>query len=465
MHVCMRACFCMHACMYVHICIYIHNKSAHTLGGPKDALLRSCLVGYPGLQDAVEAAFNDGRTSMPDKSTISRARVLIDCAYTVCERKRETPALRFGLADSSPQKGFDYLLSCFDEVRATDVISIFRSVNFMIERQSLLLAGQPIDEAESIRTHQVVRRGILRRHGLPRALGSGAASAAHKAGALLMAWSAGRDRTDLEARSRDFTSSFMAFCTDMGTELGLAEFRVESHLSLLPDWFLGSEVQPDVDMDEGEEFPLLSSALEPDADVPSPDGLELDAVFACAGAEADPAPSPPEVPECPLTLCSEFILALPRPAPTPSLSRPWPLRPLAASVDKTAMGEQAGARRRARVPGALGPPQKGGGNTGGSEGGKVDGAQRGRVDCPMNPNRPSPNCFLFALAFARGGGPRGQRDEQRRGGRNSAGEVSSPRASGSSRPSGSAVAAVMHFFQMRSRSPPSCISLATCLMK
>eukprot|EP00959_Pyramimonas_sp_CCMP1952_P134706 2819035-Pyramimonas_sp.AAC.1 len=76
----------------------------------------------------------------------------------------------------------------------------------------------------------------------------------------------------------------MAFCTDMGTELGVAEFKIDSHVSLLPDWFLprGMELDADADMGDSDQALLPSPtrpALELDADMPSPDAMdrEIDA--------------------------------------------------------------------------------------------------------------------------------------------------------------------------------------------
>eukprot|EP00959_Pyramimonas_sp_CCMP1952_P412912 8652523-Pyramimonas_sp.AAC.1 len=87
---------------------------------------------------------------------------------------------------------------------------------------------------------------------MPHALGSGASAAVHKASALLFSWSVGRVREDLGRDLDNFRCSFFGYCSDMGTELGLAELQVKSIECLLPRWYASSSLEVDADMHDME---------------------------------------------------------------------------------------------------------------------------------------------------------------------------------------------------------------------
>lgn len=76
---------------------------------------------YPSLAQHAASIFEDGkRKKPPHKSTVSRTRVVLDAALLLAEHDEVGHArpcmVRYGMADSSPQKGNDWLLSCYDEV-------------------------------------------------------------------------------------------------------------------------------------------------------------------------------------------------------------------------------------------------------------------------------------------------------------------------------------------------------------
>eukprot|EP00959_Pyramimonas_sp_CCMP1952_P341836 7160693-Pyramimonas_sp.AAC.1 len=62
-----------------------------------------------------------------------------------------------------------------------------------------------------------------------------------------MAWGIGRSPETLDAELDEFRLSFMGYCSDMGTELGVSEFKVTSSSDVLPKWFLPPRFDLDVD--------------------------------------------------------------------------------------------------------------------------------------------------------------------------------------------------------------------------
>ena len=99
-------------------------------------MLRSMRVRLcsPCLREHVDSLLErDGSMGLPSVATVSRARVILDASLILMERSQHLPCIRFGIADSSPQKGHDWLLSATDEVAAKDVIPAWRAVCEMIK--------------------------------------------------------------------------------------------------------------------------------------------------------------------------------------------------------------------------------------------------------------------------------------------------------------------------------------------
>ena len=77
---------------------------------------------YPCLAGHAESMLGPSSSKRaPSKASISRARVIFDAALLLMEHRETGRAgqivLRHGVADSSPQKGHDWLLSCYDEIQ------------------------------------------------------------------------------------------------------------------------------------------------------------------------------------------------------------------------------------------------------------------------------------------------------------------------------------------------------------
>ena len=79
---------------------------------------------------------------------------------------------------------------------------------------------------------------------IPTGLSSGQRSIPHKAAAMVHALAMELSSTD---QMYAMLRSFKSYTSDMGTELSLPDFRVQRADSLLPEWLLSSELQPDVE--------------------------------------------------------------------------------------------------------------------------------------------------------------------------------------------------------------------------
>eukprot|EP00971_Amphidinium_carterae_P351392 6492089-Amphidinium_carterae.3 len=183
---------------------------------------------FPALAEATWTLFHSNNTRIPSSSTLSRGGLFLDCALCFAERARERSELkvRYAMADSSPQHNVDWLFSSFDEVPVSAVRQCFHIV------QRMALSQKPSEEDA-----KVLATCVRRHHSLPQALGSGATSLTNKVVALTFAWSLGRNKETLKEDLQSFLSSFISCCTDMGTEIGLAEYLASEPTALLPDWF------------------------------------------------------------------------------------------------------------------------------------------------------------------------------------------------------------------------------------
>ena len=175
--------------------------------------------------------------------------------------QRKEWVIRFGIADSSPQKRDDWLLSSWDEINAEDLIPTFRCVSTLARLDGLgcCVVSQDDGRSELRSLHSTVKKAIRRIFNLPYALGVGGTTLTHKVSGLVYTWAVVHGPEHLG----DFLRSFHGFCADMGTELGAAEFKVEEPLALLPPWLQPAE--PVVfDGLSGDEQPILFDGVEMD---------------------------------------------------------------------------------------------------------------------------------------------------------------------------------------------------------
>ena len=214
----------------------------------KEVILRAFHLAFPSFATyAQDLLRQHSDSSLPSASTVSRARVLLDASLMLVQNNDNTPRLRYGIADSSPQKGHDWLLSAVDEVLAKDAVPCFEAFTKLVSDAARRAAGQAVEEEASAANHKIVFDSIRRVTNIPIALGQGATTLTHKVAAMMYMWCCGRRREDLRESLSEHLCSYVSFCADMGVELGVAEYVVGDPLGLLPAWFQLDGVGMDVE--------------------------------------------------------------------------------------------------------------------------------------------------------------------------------------------------------------------------
>jgi hypothetical protein len=214
----------------------------------KQVVRRAFQLAFPSLATYAQDIFRQhSDSSLPSASTVSRARLLLDASLLLVQNNDNTPRLRYGIADSSPQKGHDWLLSAVDEVLANDAVPCFEAFKKLVADAARRAAGQAVEEETGAANHKIVFKAIRRVTNIPVALGQGATTLTHKVAALMYMWCCGRKREDLRESLSEHLCSYVSFCADMGVELGVAEYVVGDPLGLLPAWFQLDGVGMDVE--------------------------------------------------------------------------------------------------------------------------------------------------------------------------------------------------------------------------
>jgi hypothetical protein len=196
---------------------------------------------------------------VPVKSQRHFARLLLDAALLLWRRQESGRFVRFGGSDSSPQCGFDFLLSSCDFISEENVRPLFQRVLRMIEEcETRKQAGDTYEQsAESADDHAFLRKHLRKEDFTLAALGNQASSVPHKCSALL-------DRFWLRCASQfhlsEYRRSFFSFCSDMGTEINVAGFRINEVQELLLPWLQTVDLHSDVGAydDNGDDMNLES---------------------------------------------------------------------------------------------------------------------------------------------------------------------------------------------------------------
>eukprot|EP00435_Cladocopium_sp_Y103_P050317 s774_g15.t1 len=241
----------------------IRSKNAYTsLFLVKSMLMTRLLPAYVSTKqlciDAVQSLFPhllaqpvaqilNQKHVFPSKGSKHAMRLILDVSLMLWRGKREENCdfVRFGGADSSPQLGSNWLLSSCYYIEKGKLIETFHSVQRMIrDCQSRAAVGGKWEQDDgSVKDHKQLCMCLRKEHHIPVAMGNAAESTGNKCAALLHKWCLCVQRLSTLQKYRD---SFMSFCSDMGTELGIGEFRVDNVESLMPSWLLPLDLQSDL---------------------------------------------------------------------------------------------------------------------------------------------------------------------------------------------------------------------------
>ena len=191
-------------------------------------------------------------SAMPNGKTLMRYSLAVDAAAILMARDDATSIVaRHGWADSSPQGGRDWLLSMVSECKHD--LAELHSVSSELIRASAAQADSGDDDSASsdsdieqadqrardrkirMSAYETLTCGLQLRTLVPAALGLGATSIPHKCSAFLH--SVVRECPQDAVLFRQVMGSFASLTTDMGTEMGIVDFRCRLS-ELMPPWRL-----------------------------------------------------------------------------------------------------------------------------------------------------------------------------------------------------------------------------------
>jgi hypothetical protein len=233
-------------------------------GGVKDASSINELVAQalrilfsPGFAEVMMKSLS--QCPLPSGSTVSRARLWLDCAFILYRRME---SVDFGLMlnaiylklDASPQAGRDWLMIKCREVKVS-VLNILLGIVFDLISEPLANNASVMDiRAWSAKCAQVAQ-AFSSHTFVPVALGMRRASLRHKLAAML--WCVYIESVGLR-EIIGFLTSVIAITTDQGTEAGLADVPSIPLAQLLPQM----KGEFDIEDDDGE-IPIVNCNSDP----------------------------------------------------------------------------------------------------------------------------------------------------------------------------------------------------------
>ena len=179
--------------------------------------------------------------ALPSPSTVQRHMLSLDMSMLMLQKyvdQKYPVACRYGFMDSSPLGGYDWMWckhTMMDCGEPGGLLSFFHKVKKA--HFALLQAFGEMEQEELQRDLAAVAEEapFLQHTHLPICMGSGFSGVAHKMAGLLQCFCLERPKQeDLVA----FINGFVSFTTDMGTEIGLSNFKGNSLRDLLPTWAL-----------------------------------------------------------------------------------------------------------------------------------------------------------------------------------------------------------------------------------
>lgn len=255
---------------------------------------------FPNFLDQPLEDLLQSKHLFPSDSSKHSMRLFLDSALLLWRRDEEEQHefIRFGGADSSPQHGYNWLLSSNFFIDRKNIVHVFRCIQRMVE-DSCACISDGLDREQSQQSkqdHLDVLSMVRREHDLPVALGHHAESTAHKCAAMLHKFAMRISMNDRREKLRRFTLSFFSFCSDMGVEIGIGEFKVaDGDLEpLLPNWLIGGDMASDLPKDalnfSGERLSAAASFdLEPDI-APASAAVDVEALASEHVEDREPEP-------------------------------------------------------------------------------------------------------------------------------------------------------------------------------
>ena len=172
----------------------------------KTLLIDAVSLLFPNLLKSVCEKLLHKPKMFPSPGTRHQARLVLDADLLLWRRRETGTYVRFGGADSSPQAGFDFLLSSTDYILTEQVVPVWEAVIRMMKEADMRCEGRWEQQSDqSIADHVLVRQHLRKEDDIPTALGNSAATAAHKVAGMLHKYSL---RCENESALAAYLSSF-----------------------------------------------------------------------------------------------------------------------------------------------------------------------------------------------------------------------------------------------------------------
>lgn len=267
-----------------------------------DRLLKLC--------DHMMVAGSDARwCEIPSAKTVRRAQFRLDMSLNIFRTQEQStqPEVRWAWIDSSPISQRNFLNAKIATVPLKDVVATARAANALSLDCSLMCDDED-DDVPFLERLLLDRESLskqllsMTKHALcPVVLGSGRSGLDHKTSAFAYQLYL---ETLSAVRFRDMLGSIRSITTDLGVEIGIAEWRTETARSLLPPWVDCDFLRCDVAAGAAEVSPaadvIAQQNFQPDpandlgSDLPPPLAMDVDPVAAegCEIEEAFDQPGP-----------------------------------------------------------------------------------------------------------------------------------------------------------------------------
>ena len=274
------------------------------------------------------------KESVPSASLIRRHELSLDICIILLTRllkQRHPDGEKFGMADSSPMANFDWIWSQYTEIQKLDIIPTFEAITqiklsfeaYVAECRSRKVDGdEKLTHAElhTVRDEwrpwlNQIKRGMVTHVNIPTAMASGHARLEDKVAAetykLHLA-------TPPATRLENEMATWRSNTSDMGTELGMASFKIKSGdvEKLLSEWIERRGLPADVEQQELRTGLPFDAENQLDSDE---DALGLDINIDDDNSDDELAPDIADVDMEPPNAPPSRALELPTPTPAASL--------------------------------------------------------------------------------------------------------------------------------------------------
>ena len=212
---------------------------SHAKGGAtalQEVIRSSLQIIFPGSADVVLKSFEE-QGFLPKRSLLQRYHIVLDITLLLMARGQDMlPVSRYLWTDASPSKGNEWLwMQCIlvCDRQTLETYEALLRLTVALKAHALQHGSQEPLETEVMEIMAYLHSQVKRRVYVPVALAASHTSLSHKARGIV-------HMMCMETRSwstlRSHLSSIISITTDLGTEVGLAQYSCKLR-EVAPAWF------------------------------------------------------------------------------------------------------------------------------------------------------------------------------------------------------------------------------------